>query len=362
MTRTFAHGSALGVVLGTLALATPAMAAPVGTQVGETILNEVTVNYNIGSGPDAVAQDPVEAQDEVAVDRKINLTVARTDNTGTQVTPGETGAAVTYVVTNESNDAVDFQLDATNVATGTASELDGTASDNFDATGGFTYYLDNPSAGTPGVFDASDTVITHIDALPSGDSAIIHVVSNIEGGLSTDDRAAITLSAIARVDDGTTALGGSFTVATANSADPLTVDTVFADTDADGQIANDGAAFDTDDYVVLAAGLTATKSSAVVVGAFGGDNSGTYLPGATMEYCILVANVAGSATATNVTISDTLPAEVTYVPAFGVRVGGADCATPGGTAGTFSGGVVSGTIGSLAGGEQQSLIFRATIN
>lgn len=357
MTRTYRNGSALGVVLAALALATPAVAAPVGTQVGETILNTVEVNYKIG----AVDQDPVEAEDEVAVDRKINLTVVRTDNTGTQVNPGETGAAVTYIITNESNDLLDFAIDADNVANGTASELDGTENDNFDVAGGFTYYLDNPLAGTPGVFDASDTVITHIDALASGDSAIIHVVSNIQTGLNTDDRAAIVLTATARQNDGATTLGGTFTVATANSANPLTVDTVFADTNANGQTANDGAAFDTDDYIVLAAGITATKSSAVVVGAFAGDNTGTYLPGATMEYCILVSNSSGSATASNVTISDVLPTEVTYVAGFGVKVGGADCATAGTGTGSESGGTVTATIGTLAGGEQQSVIFRALI-
>lgn len=357
MTRTYRNGSALGVVLGALALATPAVAAPVGTQVGETILNEVTVNYNVG----AVAQDPIDAQDEVAVDRKVNLTVVRTDNTGTSVNPGEEDAAVTYVITNESNDTLDFALDADNIANGTASELDGAETDSFDVGGGFTYYLDDPNAGTVGVFDASDTIITHIDALASGDSAIIHVVADIQTGLSTDDRAAILLTATARENDGATTLGAQFTPAATNSANPLTVDTVFADTADNGQTANDGAAFDTDDYIVLAAGITAAKSSSVAVGAFAGDDTATYLPGATIEYCILVANSAGSATATDVTIEDALPAEVTFVAGFGVQVGGADCDTPGTGSGTESGGTITATIGSLAPEEQQSVIFRALI-
>lgn len=351
------RGGAIGALVAVFAAA-PVMAAPVGTQVGETILNSVTVSYKIGT----IDQTPEEATNEVAVDRKVDLTLARTDNGGVEASPGASDVAVTYVLTNVSNDALDFALAAANVTSGTASELVPTESDNFDATGPFTFYLDNPLSGTAGVFDSADTLITHINALASGDSAIIHVVGDIPLSLDTDDRAAITLTATARQNDGAATLGGAFTVATTNSVDPMTVDTVFADSSASGQTAGDGAAFDTDDVYILAAGLTASKSSRIVAGAFAGDTSGTNLPGATIEYCILVANSAGSATATNVTISDTLPVEVTYDTGYGVAVGGADCNTAGSASGTETGGVVSATISSLTAGSQQSVIFRATIN
>ncbi len=350
-------GTAVGTIVATL-VSIPVLAAPVGTQVGQTIENTVTVNYNIG----AIAQDEETATDEVAVDRKVNLTLARTDDSGAEVTPGQTDAAVTYVLTNETNDVLDFELAAVNVTDGTSSELVPTENDNFESTGGYTFYLDNPLSGTVGAYDAGDTPITHIDALASGDSAVIHVVSEIPTGLVTDDRAAIQLTATARQDDGAATLGATFTVAASNDADPLVVDTVFADTSANGQVANDGSAFDTDDYYVLAAGITASKSSRIVVGAFAGDTSGTFLPGATMEYCILVSNSSGSATADSVSISDTLPGEVTYDSGYGVAVGGVDCDDEGAGSGSEAGGVVSATIGSLAGGEQQSVIFRATID
>jgi len=350
-------GTAAGAIVATL-VSIPVLAAPVGTQVGQTIENTVTVNYNIGT----IAQDEETATDEVAVDRKVNLTLARTDNSGAEVTPGEDEAAVTYVLTNETNDLLDFELAAVNVADGTASELVPTENDNFESTGGFTFYLDNPVTGTVGAYDSGDAAITHIDALASGDSVVIHVVSEIPTGLDTDDRAAIQLTATARQNDGAATLGATFTVATGNDADPLVVDTVFADTSANGQVANDGSAFDTDDYYVLAAGITASKSSRIVAGAFAGDTSGTFLPGATMEYCILVSNSSGSATASSVAISDPLPAEVTYDSVYGVAVGGADCDTPGSGSGSEAAGVVSATIGTLAAGDQTSVIFRATID
>jgi uncharacterized repeat protein (TIGR01451 family) len=81
-----------------------------------------------------------------------------------------------------------------------------------------------------------------------------------------------------------------------------------------------------------------------------------------VEYCIAVTNAAGGAGATGIAISDTLPSQVTYNAAFGVRVGGADCNTPGAGAGSQSGGIVSGTIANLAAGTTSTLIFRASIN
>jgi uncharacterized repeat protein (TIGR01451 family) len=358
MKKILLTGSAMSIIASSLIFASPSLAAPVGTQVGETIKNTVDVSFKIGLIP----QDEVSAEDEVAIDRKVNLTLVRTDNAGTEVNPGAPGQAITYQLTNETNDAMDFSLGAANVANLTASELDPSENDSFDIAGGFTYYIDSTTGGTAGVYDPGvDVQVTHIDALASGDTIVIHVVSNIQTGLVTDDRAAITLTATARQNDSASTLGATITPATANSVDPLAVDTIFADTNANGQVSRDGMAFDTDDYYVLAAGISATKSSAVVVGAFAGDTTGTNIPGATIEYCILVSNASGGAAASDVSITDDIPAEVTYVSAFGVKVGGADCATPGMGVGTESSGTITGPIGSLAAGQSKSVIFRALI-
>ena len=374
MKNTLLTGSAIGMVVASLAIAAPAAAqsTPVGTQVGETIRNTVTVNYTVGG----VAQDPETDDDIVALDRKVDLTLVRLDNTATQVSPGAQNQAVSFQLTNLSNDVLDFALDADNIANGTASELTPGENDNFDVNGGFTYYLDNGD----GIFNAADdTVITYVDNLASGDSRIIHVVSNIQTGLTNNDRAAIELTATARASGqtltynattfqydvtatGAGTLGGVLTQAGANSADPLAIDTVFADTDANGQIARDGAAFDTDDYLVFTAGIIAAKSSRIVASPIPGDTSGTNIPGATIEYCILVTNAVGGADAQAVTITDVLPGEVTYESAYGVRVGGADCATPGPNTGTETGGTVTGTIGTVPAGQSRSVIFRALID
>jgi uncharacterized repeat protein (TIGR01451 family) len=139
------------------------------------------------------------------------------------------------------------------------------------------------------------------------------------------------------------------------------VDTIFADAAGVTDGARDAAFSATDDYIVLTATISATKTSRIVAGDFG---TGTNIPGATIEYCIAVTNAAGGAAATNITLSDTLPGQVTYVPAFGVKTGGADCTTPGAGNGAYAPGprVVSGTIANLAAGTTQTLIFQATIN
>lgn len=354
MKNSLLAGGAISAVAASLIVAAPAVAAPVGTQVGETIENTVQVSFNIGTIP----QDEIEAVDEVAVDRKVNLTLFRTDDVETEPTPGEDNVAVSFTLTNESNDSLDFALAAAHATSGTASEIDAAQADTIDSDAGFTYYLDDGD----GIFNSGDTLITHVDALPSGDSAVIHVVTDFATNYDNNDRAIVTLTATARLDDEAATLGAAFTPSTSNNTDLLFVDTVFADTDEFGQTERDGQAFDTDDFVISAADLTATKSSRIVAGAFAGDNTGTYLPLATIEYCILVTNPDGGAVASNVAISDVLPPEVTFDDTFDVFVGGADCDTLGTSTGSESNGTVTGTIGTLNADSSASVIFRATIN
>src|SRR5687768_10524507 len=97
-------GCAMGALAITGLAAGPAFAA--GTAAGTTITNTVTVEYEVAG----IDQDDETASDTVTVDRKVDLDVARTDNTATTVTPGETSQAVTFQVENLSNDTLDFEL------------------------------------------------------------------------------------------------------------------------------------------------------------------------------------------------------------------------------------------------------------
>ncbi|MFC3097746.1 hypothetical protein [Alteraurantiacibacter palmitatis] len=338
-------GTAISAVAGSLLLASPALAA--GTQAGSTITNNVTVQYQVGG----IAQTQATASNTVTVDRKVDLVVARTDASATIVTPGATAQAVSFTVTNTSNATLDFQLSASQRADGESVDIFG--NDSFDTTGGFTYYLDDGD----GVFDAGDTLITHLNALAPDSPVVVHVVAaNVPSGLANASVAGIILTATAKENNNGTGLGTDLTQATTNTAG---MDTIFADAAGFVDGARTASFSAIDAFQVFGATLSATKSSRIVAGDFG---TGAFIPGATIEYCIAVSNAAGSATAENIVLSDTLPSEVTYVDAFGVLVGGPDCNTPGTGVGSESAGVVTGTVASLPADTTQTLIFRATIN
>lgn len=333
--------------------ANPAYAA--GTAAGSTITNNVTVNYQVGG----FAQTQETASDTFTVDRKVNLTVAESGTTTTQVSPAESDAVTTFTVTNLSNAALDFSL-AVAQQTGGAGAHSNT--DNFDADNVRIYR----ETGTVAGFDATDELITYLDELAADGTATVYVVSDIPTGLSTGDVAAVTLTATARESGTSGSMGGA--VSETSGANTSGVDTVFAD----GTGATDGnrdAAYSAkDDYTVFAAAITAEKVSKILTDGFNSFPNAKAIPGATIEYCIKIINAAGGADATGVLIEDTLPAEVTFDSSYTIRVGGTVdgsgvCQTDGATSGgSNSGSLVSGTISSVAAGETRTLLFRATIN
>jgi uncharacterized repeat protein (TIGR01451 family) len=339
----FLRGCATSAIaLGSL-MANPAYAT--GTASGTVITNNVTVSYQVGTTP----QTDATATNNITVDRKVDLTVLRVDTTATSVTPGTSSQAVTFRIENISNATLDFALNAVQVASGSPAGFSG--ADSFDVTGPFTYRLDDGD----NVLDAGDTTITHLNALAPNAPVVVHVVAAIPLGLANGAIAGVTLTATAKENDNGALIGSNLTQAATNTAG---VDTIFADGIGATDGNRDAAMSITDDYVVLTANLSATKTSTVVAGDFG---TGAAIPGATVQYCISVTNTGGVA-ASSVAISDTLPVQVTYDATYGVKVGGANCTTPGAVAGSYASGVVTGPIGTLNAATTQTVIFRATIN
>jgi uncharacterized repeat protein (TIGR01451 family) len=347
--RLGAAASIFAVAAGT---ATPASAA--GTTAGSTITNNVTVNFQVGG----VNQNSVSASNSFTVDRKVNFTVAEDGSATTQVSPGQLAAVTSFIVTNTSNAPLDFNLAAANRAGGAAAHG---GTDNFDASN-LRIYADTNNDGD---YDAGvDTQITYLDQVAADANSRVFIVVDIPLGRSTNDVAGVRLTGTAHEPTAAGSLGAVVTqTAGANTAG---VDTVFADTNADGNTARDGIHFDEDDYTVLAANLSASKSSRVISDPLNGTTNPKLIPGAVVEYCISVANAAGSASASNVAISDTLPAQTTYEPTFGVLVNGtvtgSTCNADGAIAGSHAAGVVSGTIPSVAAGATRTVLFRVTIN
>jgi len=338
----------MGAVSATALIAfTSVPALAVGTNAGDTITNNVTVGYSVGG----VEQADETASDSFTVDRRIDVTVAENGGTSTTVAPDEQDAAITFTVTNLSNDTADFDLSVVQ-----------SAADDFDISN-VQFYLDDGN----GVFDGGDTLVTFIDELAEDDSVVIHVIGDIPDTVINGQTADVALVADAHAAGGVGSLGAEYTAtAGANTAG---VDNVLFDGAGDVDSANAGDHSDTDTFVVAAADLTVTKTSTIISDPVNGTTNPKAIPGATIEYCITVANAAGVATASAVDVTDTLPGEVTFVSAFGIYVDG-DAACTGGTEGVGSGdaafnsgtGEVTGDLSPIAAGTTSSLYFRVTID
>lgn len=121
------------------------------------------------------------------------------------------------------------------------------------------------------------------------------------------------------------------------------------------------------------ASISVTKVSALISDPVNLTSDPKAIPGAVMEYCIVVSNT-GTATLTSVVASDPLPANVTFVP--GSMASGPTCAAavtaeddnstgsdeadPFGSA--FAGTTMTATAASLAGAATFAVKFRTTLN
>lgn len=319
----------------------PAFAA--GTTAGDSITNNVSVAYQVGG----VDQTEETASDTFVVDRKVDVVVAEVGGASTSVSPGETQAAITFDVTNSSNDVVDLDLSVDQSST----------SDDFDITN-VQFYLDDGN----GVFDAGDTLITYLDEMAEDETRTVHVVGDTPLSATNGETADVSLIADAHAGGGAAALGAELTDTT--GANTAGVDTVLADAAGDVDLANEGDHSDTDTFVVSGANITVAKSSSVVSDPINGTTNPKAIPGATIEYCITVANAAGAATATGVNVNDVLPADVTYDAGFGIFVDGDATCASGVAGGSYNAtdAEVDGVLSDIGASITRSLYFRVTID
>ena len=333
----------------------PAFAA--GTAQGTGITNNVSVNFQVGG----VAQTQASASDNFVVDRKVIFTLSEKTPIGTTlVNPGEDDQVTTFILTNTSNDTLDFTITPSQLVGGTTAHG---GTDAFNVTN-LLVCLD---ANADNSCDGAATATLTINDLGADANTTILVVGDIPLTATNGQVAGVSLTAAALNSNGTAITAA--TDATANGA--LTVETIFADTGRDGsEIAED-------DYTVQAAVLSVFKTSSILSDGVSASNFKA-IPGAVVEYCISVANASGGATATNITISDLVPTNTTFVPG-SIRVDGT-VTSPGASqvcaagttvtdtadadAGSFGtpANTVAGTLSNIAGGNSSALIFRATIN
>jgi len=358
---------ASGVSIAALMGANPALAA--GTSAGDTIINTVNVSYDVGG----VTQSGENASDTFVVDRKLDLTVSEANGAAQSVVPGQTAgdpnpAFLTFDVTNDSNDTVDFALSAVQLTTGTATPFSGT--DDFDVAS-LAIFVE--SGATPGYQPSEDTA-TFIDELGEDATTQVYVVGDIPLSLTNGDASGITLTADLR--QGST--GGSLgTAYSDDSGSANTEDGTGAASNIDNVIVNDTDS-DTDNFVISAAAVTVVKSSALLWDPINGSTNPKSIPGAVIEYCIAVTNASGAATAENVGLSDDISGlDVSYyatapvsgpatIPTANGVISANACDGTGTNADASglgeSSGTISGNLGDVAAGTTEVLLFRVTVD
>ncbi len=297
-----------------------AFAADLGTNANTNIVNQATVNFSV-NGTAQTASPSNQA--EFVVDRKVDVLVAKTaDASGA---PLATNKALAFNVTNKTNDTLDFIL-----------SLEQLTGDDFnalspaiwvDTNGNGTLDLTDPDGAGP---LAADSQQEYIDNLGEDVTVKVWVVANFPdsgtdpGEVQDGDTADIALQAQAAAPTGSVGSPGAALAETAGADQPTVVDNVFADASgtATGDADQDGKHSDTGTYTIGAASVTVSKTMKVVFEDAANsenlsENTNTAyaanlkpIPGALIEYCILVTNTGGQA-ATDVTITDPLDVDPT---------------------------------------------------
>ncbi len=366
------HVSKLLGAAGTAALlslvANPAQAA--ATSAGTTITNTAQVSFQVGG----VAQTAQTASNAIIVDAKIVLTDTIVGSATTLVAPGQTGAVATFQVTNSSNEIIDVGLSAAAQATGATTAHGGT--DSVTATA-MTYWVNTNGSATCSYSSANATQVAFLDQLAVGATQCVYVLATIPSTATNGQVAGINLTVTAESAATPGTQGAALTQSGSGVAwTPGTMQTVFGDAAGNGgDSAFDGKYTALADYTVAAPVLTVNKNSIVVNDPVEGTSNPKAIPGATLQYCIVVANAStASASASNINISDVLPTTVTYKPGSvvlnaAVTGSGASATCGAGTAGsdtvnytTTPNPTVSGTLATLAPGASEGLLFQATIN
>lgn len=364
------HLSKLLGAAGTAALlslvANPAYAA--GTAAGTTITNTATVNFQVSG----VTQTAQTATNAIIVDAKIVLTDVETGAT-TVVAPGQTGAVTTFQVSNQSNEVIDIGLLAAAQSNGATTAHGGT--DNVQANS-FTYYVNTDGSTTCSFNAGNATAVTYLDEVAVGATKCLYVQSSIPSTATNGQVAGINLTVTAEQGGSTGSQGAVLTQSGTGVAwTPGTMQTVFADSAGNGGDSNyDGKFTALADYTVSAPVLSVNKNSLVISDPVEGSSNPKAIPGAVLQYCIVVSNAASAGTsASNISISDIVPSALTYKPNSvvlnAVVTGTGVSATCGsGTAGVdstnYNSGTttVSGQLATLAPGASEGLSFQATVN
>lgn len=361
----------------------PAAVQAAGTAAGSEITNTATLNYQING----VDQTEVTAQDVFNVDIKVDFALTRLNTTEPNETSLEADNVVVAAVriTNDGNAPTAFVVRAED-ETGTTLDINGTTyTDTIDSGAAYSYYLDNPLAGTQGVLDAEDNLLTGSTGEIAADDTVTVFVTVPKGDLTGVDGDALLSSVVVNglestVNDTTYSLdtgdndpSNGSTDDAANPNGATTIEVVFADTDSDNsEILRDALVLVFPNLEGDGINSNLTKSSVVISDPINGTENPKAIPGAVVEYTITLINT-GTADATNVVITDELPANTTFIDAEGIKVamdGATEPVTVDASIASYDSDsrTVTVNLGTVEGGpadgddETNVITFRVTIN
>ena len=324
-----------------------------GTDAGTVISNTASVVFSVN----AVVQPAVNSTAvDFVVDRRVDLTLTAVPVSEVLVNPSSNGAFL-FTLTNSSNAALGFNLSGANDTTNPFAP----PVDSFDPTA-ITVFVD---AGTLGVYEPGVDTATTINSLGKDASTGVWLVGAIPAGVTSGSASAFALTATARE----TGIGGAALTQDAGPDVAATVQTVFADGAGATDAARDAAFSARGAFLVQSADVTITKTETLISDPINLGVNPRHIPGAVVQYVVTVTNAATSALpATSLTISDVVPANVTFAPdtyavGQGIDLGG----TPqtnvvDGDAGSFGAGTVTVTLPTLAAGASAVITFRVTVN
>ncbi|MFC1751329.1 hypothetical protein ACFL2V_21335, partial [Pseudomonadota bacterium] len=312
------------------------------TASGTSVTNTASVAYDVSS----VAQTPATNGDTFTVDTRVDVNI--TKNADDNAFPNQTLQPLKFTVTNEGNDTFDFLMSI---------EEAGANPNALAATA--IYQDDGTTVGSFNTDNTADTVLTAstIQDLAPGASVVLYIVSSIPSNALDTETYVAHLKALAQ-----TSAGGTLTVDTGGDTQGGAAEIVFADAGgtATGDSTYDKTHSASGTYTIQGAALAVTKSSAVTTDGAGGTY---YIPGATVEYTIDIANT-GAQDATSVVVTDTIPAEMTYVTGSLTYGGASHTDAVDGDASSITGTTVTVNVGTIANtiGNAPQIKFQATID
>lgn len=273
-----------------------------GTPSNTPIENSVDISFDGASGRLSI---PGAASSNFVTDARVDFSFVELDNpVDVTVHPAQTGATLSFRLTNTGNDARAFDIDLSQDDLGSPIGLTYDPSGS-GAAGTYSVYLDG---GTPALYDVTGLVSTGLIAPDS--SVTLTIVAQLPETTVQGDADRFTL--LARpLDDAQSA-----PMVQSISFTDGTRETVFADSGYDGLETSQ------ESYKTVSALISATKAIALASenrdGTFscaaGADQGGeAFLPGACVNYTITLTNdAAAGEPATDFSFTDLFPAGLTF--------------------------------------------------